>query len=271
MSDTTSAALTGAPLTGAPLTGDVLTSDAWVRRYHVRQDAAVRLVCFPHAGSSAPFYRPLSAGAGPAIDVLSVQYPGRQDRRLEPLVDDLGVLTEQIVEALLPWLDRPFALFGHSMGATLAFEAARRLEALGQHPLHLFASGRRAPSRSRDEHVHQRDDEGLMAEMRSLSGTDQRILGEEELMRMVLPVVRNDYRAAETYVYRDPSLLHCPVTVLTGDADPKVTLAEAEAWSEHTTGPTRMHVYTGGHFFLTDHQDQVLALLRGALAVHTAS
>ncbi|KIF76837.1 oleoyl-ACP hydrolase [Streptomyces sp. 150FB] len=241
--------------------------DAWIRRYHPRPDAQVRLVCFPHAGSSAPFYFSLSAQAGPGIDVLSVQYPGRQDRRLEPLIDDVGTLAEQVVTALRPWLDRPVALFGHSLGATVAFEAARRLEAAGQHPLRLFASGRRAPSRRRDEHVHQRDDAGLMAEMRRLSGTDQRIFGEEELMRMILPVIRNDYRAAETYVYRDATPLHCPVDVLTGDSDPKVTPAEAEAWRVHTTGPASTHVYTGGHFFLADHQGEVLDLVRRTLAV----
>ncbi|GAA2643527.1 alpha/beta fold hydrolase [Dactylosporangium fulvum] len=246
-------------------TSPTTTGDTWVRRYHPHPDAPVRLVCFPHAGSSAPYFLPMAAGLGADVDVLSMQYPGRQERRHEPLVDSVDVLADRCAEALLPWLDRPFALFGHSMGATVAFEVARRLAARDLHPVHLLASGRRAPSRPRDEHVHRRDDDGIIAEMRSLSGTDNRVFGEEELLRMVLPIIRNDYRAAETYVYREGPPLCCPVTVLTGRDDPKVTVDEADAWRDHTTGPAVVHVFDGGHFFLADHQPAVLALVTAAL------
>ncbi|GAA3453646.1 thioesterase II family protein [Dactylosporangium matsuzakiense] len=241
------------------------TVDAWVRRYHPHDDAPVRLVCFPHAGSSAPYFLPMAAGLGAAVDVLSVQYPGRQERRHEPLIDSIDTLAERCTEALRPWLDRPFALFGHSMGATVAFEVARRLEAEGHRPAHLFASGRRAPSRTRDESVHRRDDDGIIAEMRSLSGTDTRVFAEEELLRMVLPVIRNDYKAAETYEYRAGPLLQCPVTVLTGHDDPKVSVEEAEAWREHTAARSVLHVYGGGHFFLAEHISAVLALVGASL------
>ncbi|MFI5908334.1 thioesterase II family protein [Dactylosporangium sp. NPDC051541] len=241
------------------------TADAWLRRYHPHDDAPVRLVCFPHAGSSAPYFLPMAAGLSAAVDVLSVQYPGRQERRHEPLIDNVDTLADRCTEVLRPALDRPFALFGHSLGATVAFEVARRLEAEARGPVHLFASGRRAPSRNRDESVHRRDDDGIIAEMRSLSGTDTRVFAEEELLRMVLPILRNDYKAAETYEYRDGPLLRCPITVLTGHDDPKVSVEEAEAWREHTAGRSVLHVYGGGHFFLAEHISAVLALVGASL------
>nr|AZF85923.1 thioesterase [Catenulispora sp.] len=243
------------------------TSDDWIRRYHPRPEAAIRLVCFPHAGGSAPFYFPVSAGTGPDVDVLAVQYPGRQDRRTEPLIDTVDTLADRLADLLPDWLDRPYAFFGHSMGATVAYEVARRLAARGSEPLHLFVSGRRAPSRARDERVHERDDAGLIADLRELSGTDTRIFGEPELMSLVLPVIRSDYKAAETYTYRAGEPLHCPITVLIGDADSKSTVDEAESWREHTTGPTAVQVYSGGHFYLVEHKDAVMDVIGKALTV----
>jgi surfactin synthase thioesterase subunit len=243
-------------------------SDEWIRRYRPAPGAAIRLVCLPHAGGSASFFLPVAAALSPDVDVLAVQYPGRQDRRHDPMIDDLGDLADAVVTALKPWLDRPFAFFGHSMGATLAFEVTRRLEqGAGPAPLHLFASGRRAPSRHRDENVHLGGDDRLIAELTELSGTDTRVLGEEEMLRLVLPAIRNDYRATETYRYRPGPPLSCPITVLTGDADPKTSLDEAEAWREQTTGSFDLRVYPGGHFYLADHQSEVLGAITDRLMV----
>jgi surfactin synthase thioesterase subunit len=197
----------------------------------------------------------------PGVEVLAVQYPGRQDRRLEPMIDDLGVLADLVCDAVDTVVDRPFALFGHSMGATLAFEVAVRMERRGRVPLRVFASGRRAPSRGRDERVHQEGDEALVAELRKLSGTDQRIFGDDEVLRMVLPAIRNDYRAAETYRYTPGPRLSCPVTALVGDSDPKATGEEADAWRTHTDGEFELLTYRGGHFYLLDHTADVLRVL----------
>jgi surfactin synthase thioesterase subunit len=234
----------------------------WIRRYHPRPDAAATLVCLPHAGGSATFYRPVSAGMPASVDVLAVQYPGRQDRRNEPCVTSIRELADQVTSVLLPWTDRPLVLFGHSMGATLGFEVARRLERdHGVVPRALFASARRAPSCPRDESVHQRDDDGLIEEVRKLSGTDSAILDDDELIRMALPAIRADYRAAETYAYEPGPNLRCPVVSLVGDDDPKVTVEEARAWSRHTDASAEFHVFRGGHFYLTSHQQEILGLL----------
>jgi len=238
----------------------------WARRFQPAPSGSTRLVVLPHAGGSASFYLPLSRALSSRFEVLAVQYPGRQDRRHEPCVSDLVELARSVFEALGPWDTRPVALFGHSMGAVLGFEVARLIESKGgTTPVRLFASGRRAPSRHRDESVHLRDDDGLVAELRKLSGTDARILGDEEVLRMALPAIRGDYRAVESYRYRPGPALACPITVFTGDDDPRTTLEEARAWAGHTSGDFELNVYPGGHFFLTEHQAAIVERISAAL------
>ncbi|MGW7349857.1 alpha/beta fold hydrolase [Streptomyces sp. Z26] len=236
----------------------------WCRRFHPAPDASERLVCFPHAGGSASFYFPVSAALNPNVDVVAIQYPGRQDRRKEPGVDSVEVLADRVAEALGDLTDRPTTFFGHSMGAVVAFEVAHRLEKAGQKPVRrLFASGRRAPSRHRDEQVHKRDDDGLVAELRELAGTDAQVLGDEELLRMILPAIRSDYTAVETYASGGDLTVDAPITVLIGDNDPKSSVEEAADWSKHTTAGSEMQVFTGGgHFYLSERAAEVTALLR---------
>ncbi|MFD8410157.1 thioesterase II family protein [Streptomyces sp. NPDC059650] len=245
-------------------------ADGWIRRYHAADDSPIRLVCLPHAGGSASFYFPVSQALSPAVDVLSVQYPGRQDRRHEPGFTDIGAYADALTSALLPWVDRPLALFGHSMGAILAFEVTRRLERdHGIDPVRIFASGRRSPSSFRHETVHLRDDDGIVAEMRELSGTDAAILGNEEILRMVLPAIRSDYTAIENYRAAAEDTVKAPVTVLTGESDPRTSSEEADAWEGHTRGAFDIHRFPGGHFFLAQQQAQILKIISAELAAAT--
>ncbi|MFJ3899920.1 MULTISPECIES: thioesterase II family protein [unclassified Streptomyces] len=238
------------------------TNNLWIRRFRPAPDAAERLICFPHAGGSASFYLPVANALSPGVDVAAIQYPGRQDRRHEPGPASVAELADQIVVALAEWDDdRPLTFFGHSMGALVAFEVARRMERTGSGPVRLFASGRRAPSRVRAEHVHTLDDDGVIKELRALAGTDAQVLQDEELLRMVLPAIRCDYRAVETYRCEPGAAVRCPVTVLTGDADPRTSLEEARAWSEHTAAGSDLRVFSGGHFFLSERPAEVLAVL----------
>ncbi|MBO0656333.1 thioesterase [Streptomyces triculaminicus] len=244
------------------MTGKNEENELWIRRFNPRDDSKLRLVCLPHAGGSASFYYPMASAVPHPVDVLAVQYPGRQDRRREPGITSIQALADEVTKALEPWTDQPLALFGHSMGATLAFEVARRLESRhGVVPAALFASGRRAPSRPRNEAVHRLGDDGLIAEIKALSGTDSHVLGDEELLRMVLPAIRADYRAAETYVYEPGEKLRCPVIGLVGDNDPKVTVDEARSWGDHTEGPFDFHIFDGGHFYLLHHRAAIIKMI----------
>ncbi|MFL6127557.1 MAG: thioesterase II family protein [Mycobacteriales bacterium] len=244
-----------------------LDTDPWVRRFHRGPDGAPRLVCFPFAGGAANYFYRLSAALCPDVEVLAVQYPGRQDRLNEPLVDDVAVLADRIADGLLRWADRPTAFFGHSMGAVVAYEVARRWEGNGITLRHLHPSGRRAPSRTRDTAVHLRDDDGIRAEVAELGGPAVELLTHPELGPLLLPPIRNDYKAIETYRHPPGPPLTCPVTAIIGDTDPHVTRDEARAWAEHTSGPFELRVFSGGHFYLTDHQRQVAGIVRRSLTV----
>ena len=239
-----------------------------MRRYHQAARDAVRLVCFPHAGGSASYYFPVSRALTPHVEVLAVQYPGRQERCRDRAAECIHEMADQIAEAIRPWLDRPTALFGHSMGATLAFEVVHRLERdAGFDALHLFVSGRRAPSRVRSENLHELRDDAIVAELRRHNATDDRLLADRDVLRMILPVLRADYRAIETYRERPGTRVGCPMTVLVGDADPLVTPDEAEAWRTHSTGPTTVRYFPGGHFYLNERADEVLATVTDALGI----
>ncbi|PKW16027.1 thioesterase II family protein [Saccharopolyspora spinosa] len=229
----------------------------WIRRFHPKPTAGNRLVCFPHAGGSASYFHPVSAAMPPSVEVLAIQYPGRQDRRQDPLVDDLTVLADTVTTVLLDWTDRPLTFFGHSMGATLAFEVARRLERIGVVTAGLFASGRRAPSCHREEAMHRSSDQELLREVMGLGGTESQLI-DDEITRMILPSLRNDYRAVETYRYEPGSDVTCPVIAFIGDADPKVTPSEAQAWAGHTTGEFVLQIFPGGHFYLNEHKSVIV-------------
>lgn len=236
--------------------------ELWCRRYRPSRTATARLVCLPHAGGSATFYLPLVSALSPDVDVVAIQYPGRQDRRAEQPLTDVDALSDRIHEALLRQPPLPVTFFGHSLGALIGFETIRRLEAGGSPVAHFFASSRGAPSIHRGESVHLRDDEGILSVVHYLNGTAANVLGNQEMMRAALPSLRADYQAADTYRCAPEVTIGCPVTVLTGDADPQTTSSEARAWERHTTSACTFHTFPGGHFYIPEQTDKVLALLK---------
>ncbi len=243
----------------------------WVRRFHDAGNDCTTLVCFPHAGGSASYFFRLSQALSPDVRVCAIQYPGRQDRCREPFVETIDELADHIYPVLNSMINAPVALFGHSMGAVLAFEVARRFEKLAQvKPTTVFASGRRAPSRYGGETIRLGEDADVVEQMRKLGGTDPRLLSDPDMRALVVPAFRNDARALEHYRRGVEVRISAPIGVMTAVDDPATTVEDAVARHEHTTAGGATHTFDGGHFYLEQHADRVATVIADALRGHTA-
>ncbi|MET9921908.1 alpha/beta fold hydrolase [Streptomyces sp. NPDC006435] len=222
---------------------------------------AARLVCFPHAGGAANAFVPLSAALPDDIEVLAVQYPGRQERRAEPCAEGIGALADEIAGALAERRDRPLHLLGHSMGALTAFETARRLAEHGA-AVRLFASAARPPSHDWGERDLDACTDGeIVEELRRLGGVPEPLLRDEETVREVLRLLRSDHRPLRHYDCPADAVLTIPVTVLVGDSDPKNTVGQVRGWADHTSAESSVEVLAGGHFALLERQSGAAPLL----------
>lgn len=246
-------------------------SNAWFRSPLPRPGARFILVCFPHAGGAASFFRPWAKYLPSSVELWAVQYPGREDRIDEPCTEDLHQLADLISDALTPVAGRSFALFGHSMGATVSYEVAIRLQRRWKHAPHaLFVSASAAPSPC-PHAVREWKDDDLLAEMRRLGGTSDELLARPELHALVLASVREDYRMAERYRPRSEQLLTCPVTGLVGDRDPKASISAVRGWARFTRGNFDLHLFAGDHFYLVPRRDEVIMEILHRLGAYSGT
>ncbi|MEV6610668.1 alpha/beta fold hydrolase [Kutzneria sp. NPDC051319] len=245
-------------------------ADRWIRTLLRRPEASVNLVCMPHAGGSASFYRGWGEGLPAQIETHVAQYPGREDRIAEPTLRVMADLADAIAPALEPLFSRPVVLFGHSLGASLAYEVALRCERADLQPQLLVVSGSPPPHRRPRKTFHLVDDDALVAELRREAATSPVVLDSPELLEVLLPMVRADYELIETYHPTSPPPVRTPFAVFHGDADPEVTTLQADGWRELSDTHNLQHhqVFTGGHFYLRDHQSEVLAALASLISSH---
>ena len=221
-----------------------------------------RLFCFPYAGGGVPLFRNWPAGL-PGIEVWVANLPGRGSRFREEPPTSMPVL----VEALAGWLaahgdSRPFAFFGHSMGARVAFELARELRRQGEAlAAQLLVSACPAPQLPRGRPVHTLPKDALLAELERRKGIPQTVLAERELMELLLPTLRADLTLYETAVYSSEPPLQLPIAAFGGRDDPLVDHEALAAWAEQTTGSFEMSFFAGDHFFLRTAEEQLLSAI----------
>jgi len=244
-----------------------LTKSQWLPARRINANASVRLFCFPYAGGNESAYRHWQQKLPESIEVLPVQLPGRGSRLKEPPYSELRPLVHAASEALAAEIEKPFALFGHSMGGLIAFELARELRKQhGIQPVHLFISAKCSPrQRPEDPAVGRLSDAALIEVLERYEGTPQDVLNDAELMRLVLPVIRADMALCNSYVYEPGPPLECPITVFGGLDDHVSSRACLEPWKDYTKGPFTLRMLPGGHFFINTWTVPVFEVIRQEL------
>ena len=243
-------------------------SDNWLQRRPNGQ-AALRLFCFPSSGAGASLFQIWQRHVPREIEVVGIQLPGREIRfNEEPYVDMLS-LARKLVEVLSPYMDLPFAFYGHSMGSILSFEIVRELRRRGlPGPTHLFVGAYRAPQIPRDEkQIHRLGDKEMLAEVsRRYQSLPDEILESSELAELFLVPLRADVTMLETWRFTEDTPLDCPLTVFGGLQDGSVTRDQLLAWREHTTSEFNLSMLPGGHLFVRESYQLLLKAITNILA-----
>ena len=227
--------------------------------YKPKAQAYLRLFCFPYAGGGASIFRDWAASLPASVEVCPIQLPGRESRIQERPFHRVTALVSALSCALQPYLDKPFAFWGHSMGALIAFELARQLRRENKPgPLHLLVSGHRAPQLPDSvPPIHQLPEREFVRELRLLNGTPETVLQHAELMQLMMPILRADFALAETYTYTVEAPLDCSISVFGGLQDERVGNNDLKPWQEQTWQDFSLRLFPGDHFYFHSHRSQL--------------
>lgn len=238
------------------------TRGTWFDQRFRSATARYSLYCFPFAGGVAAYYSDWAERFRGAVELVPVQLPGRGPRMFEPPPSAIEEVADEVA-AEISAASNPPVLFGHSMGAILAFEVARRLEALGRPAIHLVVSGRPAPPQHRPlTPVSGLPREEFVQVLRDYGAASDEILAHNELLDLLIPMIRADFAMIESYRYQPGPSLSCPISAWCGSHDPEVDPSAMQGWAAETTAGLNLFVRPGGHFFLCEHVDEI------ARAVH---
>lgn len=236
------------------LANHAVSENKWISTRTRIEGAKVRLFCLPHAGAGTALYNVWKRFLPPFVELCPIQIPGRETRLAEPSYTDCALLIAEITAALSGYMDKPYAIFGHSMGALLAFDLARSLRSAGlPDPSYLFVSGRNATHvpMKHGSMQHLADDEFLAVLADLYNGLPREILETPEFQEVYLPILRADLTLLETHRYEALAPLDCPIAAFCGKEDSNVSAEGLEAWAQHTTAAFEAKCFDGGHFYLT--------------------
>jgi surfactin synthase thioesterase subunit len=242
----------------------ILENSPWFKCFKPKPDADFRLFCFPYAGSGASVFRKWAQESTPEIEVQGIQLPGRESRLREPLLTSVDSVVDALVHDMANLIDRPFSIFGHSLGALIGFELTRRLQKLSLPlPQRLFVSARQAPHVPLEgQKIHLLPEAHLKAELRHYAGTPEVVLQDNDLMRVLLPIVRADLAMNETYDYVPGQPIPCPISAFLGSQDQKVSPSSVEAWATQTSKDFKVHRFYGNHFFIQQDYPAILNFIK---------
>jgi surfactin synthase thioesterase subunit len=231
-------------------------------------ETRLRLLCFPYAGAGASIFWGWASALPAGIEICPVQIPGREGRWSEPPFTQLSSLVESLADVLQPLLTVPFAFFGHSMGALISFELTRQLRrSSGISPVHLFLSAARAPHiPDPDSPIYQLPEVEFVEALSDLNGIPEEVRQNAELMRLMLPTLRADFRLCQTYEYYHEQPLSCPISAYGGQQDRKAAYADLAAWGIHTRSTFTCRIFPGNHFFLFNARKALLQTLSEELS-----
>lgn len=239
------------------------TNTPWLILAKPNPAAAMRLFCFPYAGGSPLIFSDWPLDLPADVEVGLIQLPGRGMRLSQPPFTRVAPVIESLLPALQPYLDKPFAFFGHSMGGLISFELARALRAkLDLEPEVLFIGGRQAPPlKDRTTVTYDLPEPQFVEELRHLNGTPPEVLAHPELMKLLVPLLRADFELCQTYVYQPGPPLTCPLFVFGGVEDGEVNQEELAGWHSYTTGAFSLRMLPGDHFFIRTARSQLLRMI----------
>lgn len=244
---------------------------AWIKIYGGTQQPQFRLICFPYAGGGASIYGGWSKFLPDSFQICALQLPGREDRISEKPIDAMDDLIQAFHLSISSLLKQPFAFFGHSMGALIAYEYSLYLDDKhGIAPNHLFVSARRPPQIPNTRSpIHRQGKEEFLRSVKRLGGTPDELLNHEEMLALMIPLLRSDFALSENYQPNPVRHLRCPITVFGGDTDSEAPVGDLERWKEISIGSFRKQIYSGGHFFIHSMYEEMIRQIVTDLANHS--
>lgn len=245
----------------------------WLVPLLQNKNPALRLFCFPYAGGGASVFRNWKKFLSKDFEAYALQAPGRETRFSEMPISDMNALVKQTVDAIRPLTDRPFVLFGHSLGSTIAFETARRLQAEGFNPTLLIVSGRQCPEApSKRAPIGHLPENEFLKGLEGYNGTPAEVLQNKDLIELLLPMIRADFQLSENYRYQaeaDP--LNCPILALGSKQDIWLDPAYLEGWTAFTSGKFESKWFEGDHFYLNQYTAELVAEINLKLSLYTGT